>query len=283
MTNEKARDFFSAYYEGSLEPGLCVSFEQKLKADISLKDEYRAFERAMESLGTLQFEEIEIPHDLHERISARLDRDIYERKRNAKPALSLWIRSLAFSGVAALAIVGAIFAMNARSGEANTASGAPLPANANVVYTVNGDDISLKYAPASTKVVVITNDEGKELSRNEVGGDGKPDLKTVLSNPLPNAAVFGIQIEGEASPSFVAVYGTERSSINKGEGTVVDFAKAVADYYHTHVMVNTSTPTERVNWTFTTSDVVSEASRVVGSNYTVTLLKNGMLEIERNK
>jgi hypothetical protein len=283
MTNEKARDFFSAYYEGSLEPGLCVSLEQKLSVDGSLKDEYQAFERAMSSLDTLKFEEITIPDDLHERISARLDRDIYERKRNAKPALGVWLRGLTLAGVAAAAIIGTIFAMNARSEEASAGVGAPLPAKAHLVYTIQGDQVALKYAPASSKTVVITDGEGKVLSRNVVGGDQKPDLKSVLENPLPNAAVFGIQIEGEDTPSYVVVYGSERTNINHGEGTMVDLAKAVADFYHTHVMLKTGVPTERTSWTFSTSDVVTEVSRVVGSNYTVTLLKDGMLEIERSK
>lgn len=284
MTNEKARDFFSAYYEGSLEPGLCVSFEQKLNTDISLRDEYRTFQDAMESLDTMKFEDITIPDDLHERISARLDRAIYEQKNKAKPALSLWIRSLSYSAVAAVAIIGAIFTINARSNSTQSASlgGAPV-AKASINYSVSGSEVTLKYAPAAHEVVIVTDATGKEVSRTDVGTEATREMKTVLSNPLENAAVFGVQIQGEKSQSFIAIPGKDRSAVKEGEGTLTDLAKAIANFYHAPVRLTTDSATERVSWTFASSDVVSETSRALGGNYTVTLLTDGMLEIVRNK
>ncbi|HTQ08499.1 MAG TPA: hypothetical protein VMI31_00360, partial [Fimbriimonadaceae bacterium] len=92
MTNEKAREFFSAYHEGTLEPGFRVSFEQKLKSDYAVRHEFESFVRAMEKLDALRDEEIEIPADLHDRITARLDRHLYERRKSATPSWSVWIR-----------------------------------------------------------------------------------------------------------------------------------------------------------------------------------------------
>jgi hypothetical protein len=282
MTNEKARDFFSAYYEDSLEAGLRVSFEQKLSTDHSLKDEYRAFQDAMESLDTMKFEDISIPDDLHERISARLDRAIYDQKK-AKPALTLWLRSLSYSAVAAVAIVGAIFTINARSNNSNVADFVPATTKASINYSVTGSDVTLKYAPRSHEVVVVTDAAGKEVSRTDVGIESNREMKTVLSNPLATPAIFGVKIEGEESSTIVAIPGKERSAINKGDGTIADLAKAIADFYHTHVTVTTNAPTEQLNWTFSSADVVSETGRVLGRNYSVTLLADGRLEIVRNK
>ena len=50
MNQEKAKEFFSAYYEGTLEAGLQQSLEQQLRADGNLRREFRDFERAMEDV-----------------------------------------------------------------------------------------------------------------------------------------------------------------------------------------------------------------------------------------
>lgn len=282
MTNEKARDFFSAYYEGSLEPGLCVSFEQKLKADSRLKDEYTSFARTMGDLGVLASEEIEIPEDLHERITARLDRHIYDRKRSAQPAWSVWIRNFAFAAVGAIAVFGAILALNNRGGGPLTAGIASVSASKEKIgYAITDAGINLTFAPATPKAVIVTDAEGKLLSRSVAGDDPRAQFNTLLSNPLMNASVFGVSIEGSQSIEYFAIPGKERSSVGDGEGTLVEMAKAVADYYKVPVHVDVALPTEKVSWTFATPDVVTDVSRSLGSNFNVTLLKDGMLEIER--
>jgi hypothetical protein len=282
MTHEKARDFFSAYYEGNLEPNLSVSFEQKLKADATLKEDYEAFARAMDSLDVLKFEEISIPEDLHERISARLDRHIYEKKRTATPSWNTWLRGLGFAGVAAVAIVGAFFALNGR-GHGNEAS--PLgwnpPAKETISYTVSSEGVTFKFAPVSQKTVVVTNGQGKEVSRSTVGDQANPELNTLLNNPLPTASVFGIQVLGEREITYIAVPGRIRASISKGEGTVVDLARAISDFYRLPVKIQTSVPNERTSWSFSSTDAVTESREALGLNYQVTLLENNMLEAER--
>ena len=69
MTNDKAREFFSAYHEGTLEPGLCASLERRLEGDASLQAEYAAFAETVESLNSMRFESVEIPAYLGDRIA----------------------------------------------------------------------------------------------------------------------------------------------------------------------------------------------------------------------
>lgn len=280
MTNEKARDFFSAYHEGTLEQGLRVSFEQKLKGEADLRREYDSFVRAMSDLDLMKFEEIAVPEDLHENISARLDRHIFERKRSATPHWSQWLRGLGFAGVGAVAILGAIFALNNNSGGTGPAAAGSISTTDQIAFTVAPDGVSVTFAPASVKTIVVTN-AGKEVVRKTIGDAAAPKFKTVLSNSLPNSSVFGVQIEGEPTANFIALPGRIRSSINKGEGTVVDMAKAISDFYRMPVSLSTNSPQERSSWLFASSDPVGESSKAAGTSYTVTLLQNGMLEIDQ--
>jgi|SRR5579862_5686995 len=280
MTHEKARDFFSAYHEGTLEAGLCVSLEQKLKLDSDLRHEYDSFVRTIGELDALKFEEIEIPSDLHEHISARLDLHIHERKRNAAPSWALWLRGLSFAGVATLAILGAILAINFRNDHVTLQGPFPVSAKDQMSYSVSKEGITLRYAPTSIKTVAITN-EGKELSRTTVGDSTTPELKTLLTNSLQGASVFAIQIDGQSDQAFVALPGGTRSSVNKGDGTVVDLVKAVSDYFRVPVTLETHVPGDRKGWMFTTTDAVTETSKALGPDYGVTLLHDGRLEIEQ--
>jgi len=279
MTNEKARDFFSAYHEGTLETGLRISFEQKLKADSDIRHEFDSFARAMDELDKLKFEEIEVPASLHEHISARLDRHVFERSRNSKLNWGTWVRGLSFAGVAVIAVLGAIFAVSLRNGGSAAAGAVPIGAD-QVDYAMSPAGMTYKLTPTSVKTVVISN-EGKVVSRKVVGDSANPNFEILLRNPLPEASIFTIQVGNDANETIVALPGLTRSSAKKGEGTVVDFARAVSGYFATPVTIKTRVPGERKSWVFTTTDVVTESSKGLGSDYGVTLLKDdGRLEIE---
>ncbi len=271
MTNEKARDFFSAHYEGTLEPGLSVSLEQHLKSNADVKREYESFVRAMGDLDMLKFESIEIPSDLHDKISARLDRHLYERKRNATPVWGTWLRGLAFAGVGALAIVGAIFAFNNR-GQGPAAAGAFVaPAPPKISVTSEGVSLDLQR-PGKT---VIVSDQTHVVSRSVIG-----DQPLVLSNSRPEAAVFKVQIAGELGATYVAIPGRTRLTNGHGNGTIAEFANAIAGYFQMPVTVDANRPSERISWAFASSDAVSEASKALGPNYSVTSIASGPLEIK---
>ena len=53
MNHDKAREFFSAYYEGTLESGLRQQLEARFRADAHLKADYAAFVETIEALGEL--------------------------------------------------------------------------------------------------------------------------------------------------------------------------------------------------------------------------------------
>src|SRR5687767_3235474 len=116
MNADKAREFFSSYFEGTLDAGLRQAFELRLETDAETQAEYRAFERSMGQLDTLKDIEIEIPYDLNEKISARVDRHIFEAKRTKGSPWLAFLRPMAIGGLAAAAIIGTVITMNNRSG-----------------------------------------------------------------------------------------------------------------------------------------------------------------------
>src|SRR5947209_1700267 len=103
MNLAKARDYFSAYYEGSLERGLKQAFETRLAEDAQLQAEFAAFEKTMKGLEAFGAVEIEPPADLHERITARLDHAIWEQKRTASRFTGLGWWKMGFMGAAVAA------------------------------------------------------------------------------------------------------------------------------------------------------------------------------------
>ena len=122
MNANKAREFFSSYFEGNLDDGLRQAFERTLNTDAELQAEYKAFERTLGQLAGLRDVEIEVPFDLHERISARLDRHIYEKRQTRGGGfLAFWKPALA-AGVASLAVIGTVLSLNSSGGDVQGAA-----------------------------------------------------------------------------------------------------------------------------------------------------------------
>jgi hypothetical protein len=148
----------------------------------------------------------------------------------------------------------------------------------------SGNDVAISFAPSSPKVVIVTDGRGRELQRYPAGNRANAKLETKLINPLPNAAIFGIQVVGESQINYVAIPGKSRSDLKHGEGTLVDLARSLSDYYRLPVTLKTGSPSQTVSWTFDTTDPVSAASQVLGSNFTVTQLQSAsMLEISESR
>src|SRR5438270_5999926 len=126
MNLAKAKDYFSAYYEGSLDRGLRQSFEARLNEDAQLQAEYRAFERTMRDLGAMGQIEIEPPEDLHDKIAARLDYALWEQKRQKAPLMGVpWWKGLAMGLAVAAGVLAAFFGVH--SYQVNAAGVIPTP------------------------------------------------------------------------------------------------------------------------------------------------------------
>ncbi|MBS1706239.1 MAG: hypothetical protein JST40_10220 [Armatimonadetes bacterium] len=236
MNVNKARDFYSDYFEGTLESGLKQAFERALREDATIQAEYQAFTRAMEALGTMKDEEIEVPYDLHDRISARLDKHIWDQKQKAKPNFfSAWWRTLAVGGLATVAIIATVTTLfNTNSGRNSTANAIPISGGQRESVQFAGDHQSL--------IITAGKAGGGEISMVPERGDTvMMKLDSPMNRPIQNiepqsmALIVRTKL-GKEKFTFV-LPGKDAKPVLTGEGDALDIAGALADTFQRPVQV----------------------------------------------
>jgi len=284
MTHEKAREYFSSYYEGTLDRGLKQSFEQKLKTDPTLANEYRSFESVMLELGRMQFEEIEVPMYLSDRIATRI-----EQARAAETGPSIWqlFKRYGFAAVAAVAVVGAGLGLFLRGGKVSTASGVPTvdqeapvtnwPSEAISVNPKSGG-VSFDYASATAKVVTVRDSDGKVLKSYEL--DPTRPLTADLANPNDVATIFELKVSDSGPDELIAVPGKTRTDSGAQTGSVQDFGLALANHFGVPVILNVKDSTQTLNWSMDGKSPREVATHALeGSGLDVSLSSTGVLTI----
>jgi hypothetical protein len=280
MNHDKAREHFSAYYEGTLGGGLKEAFERSLRTDAQIQAEYRAFEQLMSQLEVLKQPVPEPDFDLHEAVARRLDSHIFEEKRKKAHPLLSWWKGLALGGLATVALVMAVVQMNS-SGPVGVAGlgGGPSAVTEKVELVENEGAYSLQYSTRGSKSVVIRAADGAVLAERTVA-DGR--LISPLSNPNEKAKLIQIEVSGESQKVFAALPGTRASTVSKGEGSVTDLALALAGFYRTAVLVTEGDPVQ-VAWQFGVEEGLDAAEKSLAeTKYTVHKNADGVLSIQPN-
>ncbi len=281
MTNDKARDFFSTYYEGTLDLGLQQSFEQKLRTDSELMSDYAAFVETMNELDAMRYEEIEVPQYLSDRIATRVEQ-VAEKSRGFAPAWANWLRGLALGTAATAAIGFAFIAVQNMNVEGPVATASLVGGS-----TVNADHLNFKlidgkvvlqYKPTSAKTVVVSSGvTGKEMERFPLNGSS---LESPLENNLSETSLFDVQVEGEQPTTTVAVPGTVRSNEKSGSGDIKKLAAALAGFYRVPVVLEIQNSSKAVSWDFTQTDAREAATAAITtSGYSVDQRATGMIVI----
>lgn len=262
MNLNKAREYFSAYYEGTLDKGLSQSFERSLREDAQLQAEYKAFESTMTELSSLSLVEVELPDDLHEKISARLDRQIWESKQTQRGGIRQWFRIAAIGGLAA-AVLGIAIFQSSRNDKAIEANPIPTLANQSKME-INPDakGISFSYVTSQRRTIVIADQAGKELDRIVLPANEQIKNKP-LQNPNQHATLLSITI-GDEPPIWVALPGTGSSQFTPGTGTLKQFIQSLAEGYKTSVILNAGQVDREVTWEMG-ADLVATANKLTDS------------------
>jgi len=283
MNNEKAREYFSAYSEGTLDAGLAQSFEAKLKADANLRGEYEQFEATLKELESLRFEKIDVPFDLNERIGAAIDLSLYEKKRAAAPSWTLWLRNVAFAGLAAAALFGAYYTLNMKGdGPVNPAGPIGVPSKQpieQIEYSKSKNGVQMNYRPTEKHTVSVKGgSEGEKTFDVDSAG-----WLNELKNDQPDAATFTVDVKGEIPSTLVVVPGTTRSTVTTGQGNLVDFAKAIANHYGKPVVVRSTNISAELTWHFGDGEASREvAAALNGMPFGTDLRESGVLSITDN-
>jgi len=277
MNPSKARDFFSAYYEGNLEVGLRQSFEITLRNDATLQADYAAFVETIHQLDALKHEEIPIPIFLSDRIATRLE-EAQGKQRFGFPLWTNWIRGLAVAGLAAVAFIGALPLFNGRH---DVGMSGAIGGGSNVdqlQFKVDGSKLIVLYQPSSAKTVVVTSaNTNKEISRFTLDGQR---LESPIENSLSNPAIMKIQVLGDKASALVAIPGQSIPKAKSGEGSVQDLAVALAGHYRIPVVVEAADVTHHVTWSFSSNDPRQTANQALSADgFSVDVRPDGLLEI----
>lgn len=285
MNSEKAKDFFSAYYEGTLEPGLVLNLEQKFKSDPRLKSDYDAFVTAFASLNALRSEEIEVPIFLSDRIATRLE----EARQQRRKSLSIfnWRRmKVAPWALAGLAIVAAGVGIwvkgegpfiatwlpwfgghKAQGGGGQVDGPSFLYQGGKVMLEIQGNH-AVQVSDGITGRVVRT-----------ITGDDASSVQPELTNSSAKAELFGIREDG-GSTQMVSVPGQSASASHaKGDGTLAQFALALSDFYHVPVLLENVKLDTKMSWSFEGSNAGQSARANLESSLSADLRQDGMISI----
>lgn len=255
MNLNKAREYFSAYYEGSLDRGLREGFERMLRADAQAQAEYRAFERTMGQLEAMSAQEAVVPEDLHDRILARIDRTLWESRQRRQPIFQWW-KSAILVGAAATALAVAIFQSNPQQ-SANTAGFTV--AGPALKLEGAGGGVNLSYAPNGSHLVVIRDAQGAVLEQFTLKG------AAIQNKPLANQARLArtIAIDIDGAVTWVALPGREREVTAADKGDLLALALDIADATGVPVVVQVRDPETQITWRLDVANPHGTATRAL--------------------
>ncbi len=256
MNASRAREYFSAFHEGSLDAGLRQQFQKALASDPKLQEEFADFAIAYEALNFQADEVIEVPMNLSDQIATRL-----EAAQNAKPRVGFvwqgWFRNLALSGIAAAAILGAGFGIMSKGGNSftsnmfGTGGGATNVPKNELIFEVMNKSLVVTYTPTDSRPIVV---DGKSLPPTN------GPLRIPFANRNQAPAAFTLNIDGSKTVETVVIPGKEVTQEIQGSGTILAFAKALASRYQTPVRVSAGETSSAVAWTMTDNNPYEAAT-----------------------
>ncbi|MCH8273778.1 MAG: secretin and TonB N-terminal domain-containing protein [Armatimonadetes bacterium] len=229
MKCQKAKELFSELHEQTLSGGLKQTVERHLFECPVCQEDYRAFKVVYDQIGSLP--SVQEPEDLHERIMRRVDRAAWDRKQ-AAPAGFLWLRSLAFAGVAA-AVVGVAYVGYKQLADGTTqAVPVPVPAPVTqaelpVVARANGW-VTLQFtARESTEILLreggsdysaLPPEDALQLQKRTL----EPPKRLTIphKNEGPRATVVWAVVEGVPKVTAVFLPGAADIGFEPWEGEV---------------------------------------------------------------
>lgn len=249
MNGDKAREMFSEYREGTLSASLRASLEQAMKSDSSLASDYSEFESLLQGLESTKDVTYEVPFDLHDKIMARVDKNLFEAKRNARPNWFSGWRLALVAGVAGVTIIGTVMSLKGPATGTAESGIASVNGVKGMEIVAKGNEVRLTHGPASTVIVVKDDANGDLAQRFDLAGKS---LDSPLTNDRPWAVLLLIQSDSESS--LLALPGSVRSTTLAGRGTLKDLAKAIADTSGQAVQLESKDPNAPASWVLDASD-----------------------------
>lgn len=262
MNRAKARDFFSDYYEGTLDRGLSQMFERALKEDSLLKEDYSTFCDLMGNLDSLKDMEVPEPAFLHDRIETRVN----EKLAAAKAPAPLWWLGwgkLAFAGAAGVAVIALVMTLISQPSDQGSVAGIIPPVNSSRELpprlSLREEGLTLTFRPKVESRVTIAT-EGVEDPSQTIQLEADQKLESPINNNSEEAKLIEITFSTSHDRIFVALPGSIASPQKTGTGTVKDLALALANTFGKPVQVEVTNLSQRLVWDFKDGDEVDAVS-----------------------
>lgn len=256
MNLNKARDFYSAYYEQTLDDGLRQAFERAMELDAQVSAEYRQFVRIMEHLKGFEAP-VEVPADLHAKIRERVDAHIIKMEQKAKqPSWFFGWKPIAYGAVAAVAIIaGLVSISNSGSKDVSVAGMGASITDTSPSFKVEEGVLTLRFSSTKGNLLTITDlESGHPLFAGRLA---RQQFVGPLKNSADSAVVVSVTFGSDYDPFLVAVPGTRVSTETTGTGTLAEMAKALSDRYASPVVIANGDATKLVSWKFDGTDALN--------------------------
>jgi anti-sigma-K factor RskA len=254
MNLTKARDFYSAYHEGTLDEGLKQAFERALANDAEISAEYRQFVRIMGELRTIARPGA-VPADLHLKIRERVDASINAHEAKSKSGWSFAWRPIAYGAVATAALIGVVVSINNRPGaDLSTAGFAPVASDTAPTVVAKDGEARLQFASSSANSVRVTEvATGRVLLDRALAGQRLDcPVKNVSDSPM----VVSVTFAQHYPAMYLSVPGKQTIVATEGAGTVLDLASAVAGMYKSVVVIEAGSVDRKLEWNLDSPDVM---------------------------
>ncbi|MCH8979873.1 MAG: hypothetical protein IH945_11620 [Armatimonadetes bacterium] len=254
MNQSKARDFYSAYFEGTLDSGLTQAFERALRTEAEIKAEYEQFVRVMDDLKACR-SPVEPPADLHLKIRERVDAHILSTDRKDRTGILFFAwKPLAYGAVAAMAIIGVVASFTNRSagpGGPAEAAFASIQESAPAIVFEDGET-RLNYSAGSQNVVSVYRHSDGTLVFEEVLQS--QTIESPLFNGSDDATLVSVHFASRYGTLFVAVPGSTIQTDGERTGTVLDLMTSLAGKYKVPVVLASDLTAVGMSWQFDGTD-----------------------------
>ena len=249
MNISKARDFYSDYYEGTLDASLKQVFERALASDSEIRADYNEFCALMEEMSSLQEVTAPEPNFLHERIMTRIDEVNAAHAQSAGPWWQRFWKPLAIAGVAGAAIIGTIMSINSTSSGGKVIGGVFGGAGSSKMpeLSLRSGELHLTFKSASKVDVEVKKGDGELVQVYNLDSAAQ-DIP--LKSERESAELLKIEFSNGMKSLQVVMPGIAKPEKEYGSGTVLDMAKALADTYGRPVQFEVKNPSEHVDWDF---------------------------------
>ncbi|MBX3096743.1 MAG: hypothetical protein KF812_07770 [Fimbriimonadaceae bacterium] len=281
MNSEQARDLFSSYLEGTLEPALRQQLERALEVNPALNQEFREFKAVCHALSESANEDISIPGHLNARISAVLD-DSLAAKPATNNVLQLfhW-KPLAIGAAAAIALVTAgvtLFSPNSGASVAGIIpSGNTIVERAELSWA--NDQLTLRYqSPKEDKLLLREGQDGEVWSTVAIGTNLTTEK---IQNPTDGPRLVELDVASTENDRLIVLPGPAATGPIVGSGSTIDLAKQIAARYQTPVeILRLDSPSAEIEWNLPESeDVVDLAANLRDLGISISKGENGILTL----